>query len=584
MPIILACCLCTNLAWSQGHSEYLGAGHSNGITVTTSHTENIANDGNKTIDGFPVEDDVSLYDASRFLAQATLGYDSESIKMVAAMGFEEWLDEQFELPVTSARSIARDADEVLENDLGDIFGYYEFRSLWWNLILRQPDLLRQRITYSLSQIFVVSASAGNLFNVAADLSNSHYDFLNQNAFGNYRDLLSDVSRSPSMGKYLSHMFNPRSVPQNNTFPDENYAREVMQLFSIGLYELNQDGSRKLDSSNNFIPTYNIDDIKEFAKIFTGFGDGHSNGEWQVFGESEAKISSHIPMEMYEEWHEPGIKYLLNDEVVPSGQSGIQDFEDAIDNLFHHPNVGPFFGKAMIQFLVTSNPSPAYISRVAAAFNDNGDGIRGDIKAVIKAILLDEEARQCDPVDHPTAGKLREPIIRYTGAMKAFKGAPTGDFILHSMSRWFERVGQVPLYAPSVFNFYLPDYQPNGIIADLDLVAPAFQIHNSTTSIGYLNEVNSWTRLNEFIDDISNTLEDMGIEENDVLLDLSEEMALAGDPAALTEHLNILLACGQLSVRTKEVITEAITYLSSSPERISLAVYLVLMSPDYAILK
>ncbi|MEM1220822.1 MAG: DUF1800 family protein, partial [Bacteroidota bacterium] len=516
--------------FAQEYFDFLGAGHTKGITVTTSHNDQ--ENGERSIDGFPVENVDALSDASRFLGQAALGYDYEMIQMAAAMGYEAWIDEQLSLPRTPPNNVMEQVYVANDYNIDLLEGYTMLPTVWWNTGLKYPDVLRQRMNYNMSQIFVVSAFGSDLFEDYASLNVNYYDLLNQHSFGNYRAFLEDLSRNPSMGLYLSHFGNPKSDPANNIHPDENYAREIMQLFSIGLYELNNDGTRKLDGNGNFIPTYDNNDIKEFAKIFTGFANGAPNGEFGEFDGSQ--LSATMPMIMYDDFHEPGEKFLLNGTVVPSGQSGLQDFNMAMDNLFNHPNAGPFISKAFIQFFVTSNPSPAYVDRVAMAFNDNGQGVRGDMGAMLKAILLDEEARTCSPLDQPNLGKLREPIIRYTTYMKAFNPMPeNGEGLFGTtMFGWYNQTGQVPMYSQSVFNFYSPEFQPNGPIADADLVAPSFQIHNSTTSVGYINEMTLWTFLDYHFSDYD-VFEDY---DPTVLLDFDTELDLASNPAALVDHL------------------------------------------------
>ncbi|MEM8891578.1 MAG: DUF1800 family protein [Bacteroidota bacterium] len=560
--------------FAQIHTDFLGAGHSFGISVSTSHNANSSNDGNKTIDGFEVTDSAALANASRFLAQASLGYDYETIQMTAAMGFEAWLDEQLSLPRQRFTDLAVEIAAIGERGTG----IPNFRSGWWNYALRTPDQLRQRLTYNLSEILVVSAFGGDLFEDVSNLSNAYYDVLGQNSFGNYRSLLSAVSRNASMGIYLSHLNNPRADTINNIHPDENYAREVMQLFSIGLYELNEDGSHKLDGNGNSIPTYDNEDIREYAKVFTGFGNGGLGGRWGVIPDYQAftEFNSFVttPMRMYDQWHEPGEKTLLNGQIIPAGQTGMQDFQDVMDNLSNHPNVGPFIGKALIQFLVSSNPSPQYIQRVSQAFNDNGQGIRGDMRALIKAILLDPEARNCSPLSVPTAGKLREPIIRYSGLVKAFNPNINVNqgLIVDAMDGWQESVGQVPMFSRSVFNFFLPSYQPQGDLASANLTAPVFQIHNSSTSLAYVNYV-------DFM-----TAEEIYIEGTNPRLDLSDELSLVNNPEALIDRLNILLACGQLSATNQAIISNAVSQVGDPLDKLSMALYLVLISPDYAVLK
>ncbi len=585
--LLLLLCWLPSLLQGQGYTDYLGAGHMEGIKVSTSHTALANVDGTKSIDGFPIENTGALIDASRFLAQSTMGYDYESIEKAAAMGYEAWLDEQFTMPRQTAEQKIEEITSYLGNSDVDFYGMFGFRAAWLNLVLKHPDLLRQRVTHALSQIFVVSSFGSDLFEDVFELSTSYYDILNEHAFGNYRDLLVAVSRSPSMGLYLSHMNNPKSDPENNIHPDENYAREVMQLFSIGLYELNNDGTRKLDSSGNYIPTYTNEDIREFAKIFTGFGNGGPAGEFGVFFGEEAEEAAYLPMRMYDDWHEPGEKKLLNGVVVPAGQTGLQDFEAAMDNLFNHPNVGPFIGKALIQFLVSANPSSAYVNRVANAFNNNGNGVRGDMKAVIKAILLDPEARMCNPTDDPIIGKLREPIVRYTNLLKAFNIRNQNGPFFDQMFAWYDMVGQVPYYSPSVFNFYSPEFQPNGPIADNDFVGPVFQIHNSSTSIGYVNLMSFITLEGYVFDpDIDYIFKDVGLPMQGTQLDFQDELALVDQPEALVDRLNILLAAGQLSTKSKSVIVNAINQIDDreAMDRLRLAISLIMIAPEYAFLK
>ena len=579
--IITTLLFLSHIGIAQNYSDFVGAGHDNGITVTTSHNANASHDGSKTVDGFQNHNAATLKDASRFLAQSTMGYDFEVIENVATMGYEAWIEEQMTLPRHTSTDAAAFVHSAFSSALvgEEIIGFVAFRSAWWNIILNNPDLLRQKITWALSQIFVTSAVGSDLFEDESTLSTEYYDLLQKHAFGNYRDLIADVSRNFSMGLYLSHFNNPKSNPELNIHPDENYAREVMQLFSIGLYELNNDGSHKLDTEGKLIPTYNNDDIREFAKIFTGFGDPLGD----VFGEelaADVDDIADLPMKMYDDHHEPGQKNLLNGQIVPAGQTGIEDFEDAMDNLFNHPNVGPFIGKAMIQFMTSSNPSPAYIDRVASAFNDNGLGVRGDMKALIKAILLDPEARRCNPAEYATSGKLREPLSRYSSFVKAFNPKPKGNdqnAYINDMFTWDETVGQTPQYSPSVFNFYQPGYQPNGPLANNNLVGPEFQIHNSSTAIGYINLLNEWSFFSPFEEEFEEGV-NVGIE-----LDYSDELALVSNPSLLVDRLDILLAAGMLSDRTKNIITNAITQLYEE-DRLPMALYLIMMSPDYAVLK
>jgi uncharacterized protein (DUF1800 family) len=457
-----------------------------------------------------------------------------------------------------------------------------FSYAWWNLNLSNEDELRQRVAYALSEIFVVSLVTdlgGNAFALS-----SYYDVLTKNALGNFRDLLLEVTLHPSMGFYLNHLNNPRTIPLANIHPDENYAREIQQLFSIGLYELNQNGTRKTDTQGNWIPTYGQMEIKEFAKVFTGLGLSAVMPNMYI-DEPEFFLDIYLadmtkPMKMYEEWHEPGQKQLLNGFIVPSGQTGMKDINDAIDNLFNHPNVGPFIGKQLIQKLVTSNPSPGYVSRVSEAFNDNGQGIRGDLRAVIKAILLDSEARSCEFVQSETSGKLREPFARYAHFSESMDLEQFfGRYWNPGYGFWLA-TGQIPLASPTVFNFYLPEYRPSGPINDAGLTGPEFQIHNSRTSIEFINQVNDWAVWQYMWG---------SWEAGDpyTTVDLQELEVLARDPEVLINHLDRIFTHGSLSDGTRAIIKEAIDPLiwgNFKYDRARMALYLIMISPDYAILK
>ncbi|MEM7531603.1 MAG: DUF1800 family protein [Chloroflexota bacterium] len=433
--------------------------------------------------------------AARFLVQATLGANYELVQEVKDTGIEAWLEAQFELPINSIEQLVIDYVKLFPADSFEL--PFTFDWSWWQHIMTSPDVVRQRVAFALSEIFVISRNVEDI-NENGRSAASYYDLLLTHAFGNYRDLLLAITLHPSMGIYLSHMRNRKSDPSKNRYPDENYAREVMQLFSIGLFELNQDGTEKLDENGDPIPTYTNADITEFAKIFTGLAmppnpeevaDWAEEGEEFVIDEEwflNAWGVQYVPMIPYEQEHEPGEKRLLNGTVVPAGQTTMQDIEAAIDNLFNHPNVGPFMGRLLIQRLVKSNPTPAYISRVAATFNDNGAGVRGDLKAVVRAILLDEEARDLNYMTDPANGMLREPLVRYISLCRTFNAANQSGEYTFAPDNFREEILQYILFAPSVFNFFLPSYQPIGPVADAGLVAPEFQITTSLTTISTAN--------------------------------------------------------------------------------------------------
>jgi uncharacterized protein (DUF1800 family) len=584
---------------SQEYSDYLGAGHSNGITVTSSSNQTRTNwaesaSGKNTINGKGL--DGRLLETSRFLAQATFGTDLEYIKTVAEGTFEDWINAQFNINSPSlgeqTQNIYDQAKAMYVANGGvadDYFGPYSlhFQYAWWQANIKNEDLLRQRVALALSEFITISWQSA-LGDYGVGLGD-YYDVLKDNAFGNYRDILLDITLHPMMGGYLSHYNNPRSFPDQNIHPDENYAREIMQLFTIGLYEMNQDGTFILDGNGDRVPTYDNNDIKEFAKIFTGLGPAEvMDNPWGVtadFGVSLYLAIRNIPMRMYDDWHQPGAKYLLNDFVVPSGQSGIQDIEDAIDNLFNHPNVAPFVATRLIQQLVKSNPTPAYVSRVSQAFN-NTNGVRGDMKAVIKAILLDEEARNCSWINNPSHGKLIEPMLRYFNVTRQIDLDSEDDIYWNVGWNFFNATRQLPLASPSVFNFYPPDYVPNAEFTEANLVGPEFKIHNSATSLSFMNEVDYWT-YPQYVS-VLNTW-DLGIE--GVSLDFEGLKYYAKDSEVLINQLDKLFTRGQLSDETRNLIKKAVdgfTISNAGTEyvfyRVKMALYLILISPDYAILK
>jgi len=513
-----------------------------------------------------------LNEASRFAANATFGLDYAGIVGVAGEGREAWLERQFGLPVTAHSPLVNDLLERRDNGEFEAFEQdIEYlvisrRMAWWHHTVTAPDELRQRVAFALSEIFVVSDNVDMLLVYPGALS-GYYDMLLNNAFGNFRDLLRSVTLHPAMGFYLSHLNNGRSNPANNTFPDENYAREVMQLFSIGLFELNNDGSRVLENGEP-VATYSNVDIREFAKIFTGLSYG---GPGAFFGNDTPNFA--VPMRMFDEAHEPGSKALLNGAVVPAGQSGLQDVESAIDNLFMHPNVGPFIGRQLIQRLVTSNPSPAYVERVASAFNDNGSGVRGDMRAVISAILLDPEATA--PVD-PTStfGKLREPAVRYAAMLRQL-GAESDDGFIFNTGYLLQELGkQHPLSSPSVFNFYLPAHSPAGDIAAAGLVAPEFQILTSNSVVGMTNLVDFAVSA-DFVTDAPEPFAK-------VRLSYADYRPLVDNTAALVERLSIVFTAGTLDAETQSRIESLLSDIADPEFRLRVAVYMVLVSADYAV--
>ncbi|MCP4429022.1 MAG: DUF1800 domain-containing protein [Chloroflexi bacterium] len=533
-------------------------------------------------------------DASRFLAQATLGADLSLIQQVTATGIEAWIDQQLALPQSQIL-------DYLYANLYDpaLIGSDEsprqplFRYALWDMLMTGSDLLRQRVALALSEIMVIATEKDDISN-AANGAAHWYDMLLQHAFGNFRDLLQDVTLHPLMGNYLSHAGNRKADPALNRFPDENYAREVMQLFTIGLFLLNDDGSFILDGDDEPIPTYDNDHITEFAKIFTGLQydvDGDPYVWWPPDFETGwlNPYTAVRPMVMWEEEHEPGPKYLLNGVVIPSGQTGMQDINDALDHLFNHANVGPFIGRRLIQRLVKSNPSADYIGRVTAVFDDNGSGIRGDMKAVVKAILLDDEARNPSHISDPHNGKLREPFFRFAQLLRAFNyNNPQNKYWDAGWSVDTE-LQQFIFNPPTVFNFFLPDYRPPGPLSGAGLTGPEFQLQNSYTAI---STINFWySRLDwDYVFDLPDSTEIIHGQTHVIdqpKPDLTYEMTLLNDIPALIDHLDLLLTYGTLSAAMRGIIETAVTnYAAANPTEqnriVQFAIFLFMLCPEYAI--
>ena len=612
--------VCTLFLVTSKGQTYLGGGNSTGIAVAASSAYQDTSWGTLSTHPIHTINDQGLlakyFDAARFLNQATIGFDDTHVQDVLAMpSYEAWIDDQFNVPMSSVLAKTEEVFDITE-DSSAAQGYEprrrpnwrHFNYAWWEVNTLNADLLRHRVASALSEILVISRNS-DLGEYGDGLA-SYYDILLQHAFGNYRDILFDVSIHPCMGFYLSHLNNPKTDLVTGQHPDENYAREIMQLFSIGLYELNLDGSRKQQNGQD-IPTYDNEDIAEFAKVFTGLGVGdvipelldpnNMYDDTAYFGMGLWKADVTVPMRMYEtddpntSWrdedqHEDGSKDLLNGFTVPDGQTGMEDINDAIDNLFNHDNVGPFLALRLIQRMVKSNPSPGYISRVATAFNGGGPygTVRGDMKAVVKAILLDQEARDASYQLDAVNSRLKEPLFRYTHLSRAIdKYNPNGYFWNVGYS-FYEDTKQAILASPSVFNFFLFDDTPNGPINDAGLVAPEFKIHDSRTSIGYINNAYRWCQSWGSI---------MGTWEGDIMdhteVDWVEDelYLLSRDTEAYINWLDKHILGGNMSDATREIIRTALNGFEKNiswhyyqENRTRMGLYLALISPDYCLMR
>ncbi len=505
---------------------------------------------------------VTKAEAYQFLNQGSFGATEAEAQRVISMRQEAWIDDQMQKPVSlqlphlQALPPPQMGMFELQRDRADIF----FRNA-----LHGEDQLRQRVAFALSEIMVVS-ELGALNNQPYSLA-SYYDMLAENAFGNYRDLIEDVTLHPAMGVYLSMLGNEKPNPTLNIRPDENYARELMQLFSIGLVELNIDGSEKLDQGRP-IPTYDQEIIEGFAHVYTGWTYAGAPRFQDVFPTPSRQV---LPMQHWPDFHDTGPKTLLNGITLPPGQSGEQDLSDALDNIFNHPNVGPFISIRLIQRLVTSNPSRGYVSRVAAVFNDNGAGVRGDLGAVVKAILLDDEARPAIPME--LDGKVKEPLLRLTQLWRAYDAtSQSGRYPLNFAYIVF---GQGPLQAPHVFNFFSPFFAPPGEIRNNNLVAPELEIATE-----YLNTyVTNYMFYQTFALNSTNT----ALNEDDVYINFESEMLLAADIDMLIDSVADKLLAGRISDTLRNEIAGMLALIPETETALRAAetIYFIVTSPEYA---
>ena len=509
----------------------------------------------------PVGATITPAQASRFLAQAAFGGTEADIAQVQTLGYSAWIDAQF-----AAASAQGHWDWMVANGFATTTYINNFGGVdatLWRKLMSSPDPLRQRITLALSEIFVVSMNGLPVqwrgMGVAA-----YVDLLEANAFGNYQTLFERVTLSCAMGVYLNMRGNQKENPATGRLPDENYAREVMQLFTIGLYELNADGSNKLQSGAP-IETYNQATVTDLAKVFTG---------WDFDG-AAADRPDHMrrPMAFIASRHSTAAKSFFGVNLPAGSTDGLAELKAALDALFAHVNVGPFIARQLIQRLVTSNPSPAYVGRAAAAFTNNGAGVRGDMRSLVRAVLLDDEART--PSTSDTAGRLREPIWRMVQWARSFAvSTSSGQWAIGDTSSASTRLGQSPLRAPSVFNFFRPGYiPPNTPMGALGLVAPEFQLANESSLVGYIN----WMQ---------------GVIQNgrgDVSSNYAAFVTAASDAGALFDRLNIVLAAGQVGAATRSTIVNAVGTIDASTEagrlrRVQATVLLIMSAPEYLVHK
>ena len=498
-----------------------------------------------------------------------MGASRAQIERAQVLGYAGWLDEQFELPASGTRW-----DWLVANGYADISHKNDeagFDSAAWSKLVSAPDTLRQRITLALSEIFVTAIDGligGGWKQFAAA---TYLDLLEANVFGNHRTLLQQISLSAPMGEFLTFRGSAKANATSGALPDENYARELMQLFTIGLVRLNLDGTPQL-SAGKTTDTYGQDDITGLARVFTGW-------DFDLAGLTGAAATAtpdfmRRPMMQVPSRYETGAKTFLG-TTIAAGTAATQSLTQALDSIFAHPNVAPFFCRQLIQRLVTSNPSPAYVARVATVFNNDGSGVRGNLRAVVRALLLDDEARSPTVAARSSFGKLREPMLRFAGWARAYDAiSPSGAWAVGNTSDPATRLAQSPLRSPSVFNFFRPGYvPPNSALGSAALVAPEFQIANESSVVGCLNFMQRAVAGNV----------------GDITPDYGALIAIADDARALIDEINLVLAANQLGAATTIALVAALQTMPGGTDatrrnRINAALVLVLAAPEFIVQK
>jgi len=535
--------------------------------------------------------------AARFLTQASFGPTEAEIDRVMSLGYGAWIDDQLNnRPVSQHRTTweAADAAAKAADPTNASAGTYQNGTLnaFWKSAVSGQDQLRQRVAFALSQIMVISMVDGGVGDNPRAAA-AYLDLLADKGLTNYRELIEAVSLHPMMGTYLSHLRNQKADPRTGRVPDENYAREVMQLFSIGLQELNLDGTPRL-SGGNPVDTYTPADIAGLARVFTGWS-------WDCpafpanncfYSGSNSGVSdpdrSFKPMRGYANFHSTEAKTFLGRTIAAQTTADpAASLRDALDTLAAHPNVGPFIGKQLIQRLVTSNPSPAYVTAVANAFANNGSGVRGDMKHVVKTILMHAEAR----TSSTTAGKVREPVLRLSAFLRAYGFASdSGEYRVGNTDNPGTQLGQSPLRSPSVFNFYRPGYVPPGTAAAAaSLAVPEMQIVHETTAAGYVNFMR---------DNVSSGVGAFGATQNrrDLQGNFTAELSLADQPAGLVASVNRKLMHGSMPAALATEIEGAVGSItipaatgsnqaqidSARRNRVNAAIFLALVSPEFLV--
>ena len=494
----------------------------------------------------PAQELMSPTAASRLLEQASWGPSPSSLAELQQVGMQAWLNQQFNEPAST-----------YPDPIDEMEGLGRMQKVFFKNAFTGKDQLRQRVAFALGQIVVVSGTEVNNYHEMV----AYQRMLSQDAFGNYLDLMRDVALSPAMGIYLDNVNNAKPDLARNIVPNENFGRELLQLFTIGLVELNQDGSRKTDGNGNPIPTYSEDTVKKFALAFTGWTFPPKPGFTSHWKNPPYFFGPMVPFDAY---HDLTAKPLLNSVTMPPGHTAREDLEAGLLNIFQHPNVGPFVSLRLIQKLTTSNPSPGYISRVAGVFNNNGGGVRGDLRAVVRAILEDTEAGNAATGPAPalasTQGHLREPVV-YSMALLRALGATVNEE--PSLASQNELMGEKLFYPPSVFNYFSPLARVPGT----PLYGPEFQILNPSTALARVNFVYRAVR--------------NGISSS-IAVDTSNLEQLAENPAALADAVSTALMRGQMPPEIRASILKAMATTADKRTRARDALYLAATAGLYQV--
>ncbi len=518
--------------------------------------------------------------SSRFLRIATMGPNQVEIDALTDHGYSNWFRAQLASPIVSVTELISDLSEIEED---------EPFNAWWVLALRGENQLHQRFAYALSQIIVVNigeVSDGGFHAIQL----GYIDILQNALNGTYRDLLEEITYSPAMAQWLTYLGSRKANPENGAVPDQNYAREILQLFSIGLVDLNRDGTPVLDNTNEPIESYTQDDIVGLAEVFTGlwWADTQYGRRSDVRDNPDIQLAR---LQMNEEQHSDEDKNFLGCS-IPGSTPGDEAISQALDCIEGHPNTAPFISRQLIQRFVTANPDPAYVARVVDAWEAGsftlpdgrtvGDGRRGHLQAVLAAVLLDPVVIGNNQLADPTFGKIREPALRITHWARAFELHSIGEVAdwspIRNMGRGSD-VRQKPLHSPSVFNFYRPGYVPPGTqISASSLVSPEMQIIDAATVLGYQNKMDRLIRHSRNSDD----------NDGEFAPDYSAFMDVVDDVEAMADRLNILLLGGRMTSETRARMVAAINGTSSDDVdeeklyRIHAAVYIAVTSPEYMI--